>query len=66
MHIQFSAYSLVVMKNTMHANLGEPLDEGPRPKSGKSRLNLHGTILEGESIGSYQKKKKGYKREHVT
>jgi hypothetical protein len=21
-------------------------DEGPRPKSGKSRLNLHGTILE--------------------
>jgi len=23
-----------------------PLDEGPRPKSGKSRLNLHGTILE--------------------
>jgi len=28
-----------------------PLDEGPRPKSGKSRLNLHGTILEGKSIG---------------
>jgi hypothetical protein len=27
-----------------------PLDEGPRPKSGKSRLNLHGTILEGKSI----------------
>jgi len=25
-----------------------PLDEGPRPKSGKSRLNLHGTILEGK------------------
>jgi hypothetical protein len=25
---------------------------GPRPKSGKSRLNLHGTILEGNSIGS--------------
>jgi len=21
-----------------------PLDEGPRPKSGKSRLNLHGMI----------------------
>jgi hypothetical protein len=28
------------------------LDEGPRPKSGKSRLNLHGTILEENSIGS--------------
>jgi hypothetical protein len=27
------------------------LDEGPRPKSGKLRLNLHGTILEGKSIG---------------
>jgi hypothetical protein len=27
------------------------LDEGPRPKSGKSRLNLHGTILEEKSIG---------------
>jgi hypothetical protein len=29
-----------------------PLDEGPRPKSGKSRLNVNGTILEGKSIGS--------------
>jgi hypothetical protein len=28
-----------------------PLDEGPRPKSGKLMLNLHGTILEGKSIG---------------
>jgi hypothetical protein len=28
------------------------LDEGPRPKSGKLRLNLHGTILDGKSIGS--------------
>jgi len=28
-----------------------PLDEDPRPKSGKSRLNLHGAILEGKSIG---------------
>ncbi len=28
-----------------------PLDEGGRPKSGKSRLNLHGTILERKSIG---------------
>jgi hypothetical protein len=34
------------------------LDECPRPKSGKSRLNLHGTILEGKSIGSDPKKKK--------
>jgi len=32
-----------------------PLDEGPRPKSGKSRLNLHGAILEENSIGSNQK-----------
>jgi hypothetical protein len=31
------------------------LDEGPRPKAGKSRLNLHGTILEGKSIGLNQK-----------
>jgi hypothetical protein len=29
-----------------------PLKEGPRPKSGKLRLNLHGTILEGKSVGS--------------
>ncbi len=34
------------------------LDEGPRPKTGKSRLNLHGTILEGKSIGLNQKKTK--------
>jgi hypothetical protein len=33
-----------------------PLDEGPRPKSGKSRLNLHGSILERKSINSDQKK----------
>ncbi len=31
-----------------------PLDESPRPKCGKLRLNLHGTILEGKSIGSNQ------------
>jgi hypothetical protein len=38
-----------------------PLDEGPRPKRDKLRLNLHGTILEGKSIGSnpqQQQKKK--------
>jgi hypothetical protein len=34
------------------------LDEGPRPKSGKSRFNLHGTILEGKSIGWNLNKKK--------
>jgi hypothetical protein len=28
-----------------------PLDVGPRPNRGKSRLNLHGTILEGQAIG---------------
>jgi hypothetical protein len=39
-----------------------PLDEGPRPKSGKLRLNLHGIILQGKSIGSNQKKEKEKKR----
>jgi hypothetical protein len=34
----------------------QPLDEGPRPKNGKSTLNLHGTILGGNSIGSNPKK----------
>ncbi len=32
------------------------LDERPRPKSDKSRLNLHGSILEGNSVGSDQEK----------
>jgi hypothetical protein len=41
-----------------------PLDEGPRPKSGKSRLKLHGTILEGESIGPNQKEKRARRRAH--
>jgi hypothetical protein len=40
-----------------------PLDEGPRPKSDKSRLNLHGTILEGKSIGLETPKEKELKRE---
>jgi hypothetical protein len=35
----------------------QPLDEGPRPKSDKSRLNLHDTILEGKSIGLNPKKR---------
>jgi hypothetical protein len=34
-----------------------PLDESLRPKSGKLRLNLHGTILEDNPIGSDPKKK---------
>jgi hypothetical protein len=34
-----------------------PLDEGPRPKNGKSMLNQHGTILEGKSLGLYFFKK---------
>jgi len=39
-----------------------PLDEGPRPKSGKSWLHLHGTILEGKSIGSHRHTKKKEKK----
>jgi hypothetical protein len=34
------------------------LDEDLRPKSGKPRLNLHDTILEGKSIGYETKEKK--------
>jgi len=33
-----------------------PLDEGPRPKSGKSRLNLHGAIFE-EKFNWFKPKK---------
>jgi hypothetical protein len=33
------------------------LDEGPRPRSGKSRKNLHGTIFEGKSIDSDTKQR---------
>jgi hypothetical protein len=40
-----------------------PLDEGPRPKSGKSRLNLHGTILEAKSIG-WDQKNRAQRRAH--
>jgi hypothetical protein len=32
------------------------LDESPRPQNGKSKLNLHNTILEIKSIGLDQKK----------
>jgi len=34
------------------------LDEGPRPKRGKSKLNLQGIIWKGTSIGSAKKKEK--------
>jgi len=34
-----------------------PLDDGQRPKSDKSRLNLHGAILLGKSIGLDQKRR---------
>ncbi len=33
-----------------------PLDEGARPRSGKSSPHLHGSILEGKSISSNHKK----------
>ncbi len=38
-----------------------PLDEGPRPKSGKLRLNLHGTYFGGKInwFGPKKKKLKG-------
>jgi len=38
-----------------------PLDEGPRPKSGESRLNLHGAILE-EKFNWFKPKKTELKR----
>jgi hypothetical protein len=39
---------------------------GPRPKSGKLRLNLHGIILKGKSIGlTPQKKKKKKKKKRL-
>jgi hypothetical protein len=40
------------------------IDESQRPKSGKSRLNLHGTILEGKSIGWNFKKKRAQRKSH--
>jgi hypothetical protein len=42
----------------------QPLHEDPRPKSGKSRLNLSGTILEEKSFGSDQKEIKLKRRAH--
>ncbi len=37
-----------------HKSNPRPLDESPRPKSVKLRLNLHGTIWEGKSIFGIQ------------
>jgi hypothetical protein len=45
-----------------HKYYPRPLDEGPRPKSGKSRL--HGTILEGKSMGLEPPKKNLKRRAH--
>jgi hypothetical protein len=39
-----------------------PLDEGPRPKSGKLRLKPTWHNLEEKSIGSYPKKKGALRR----
>jgi uncharacterized membrane protein len=51
----FCASQISIVSNmVMTRQLGVTLDEGPRPKGGKSRLNLHGTILERKSIGSDQ------------
>jgi hypothetical protein len=51
------------MKERNHKLDPRPLDEGSRPKSGKLRLNWHGPILEGKSIGSNLKKKRKKKGE---
>jgi hypothetical protein len=40
----------------MRAINSRTLDKGPRSKSGKLRLSLHVTILEGKSIGSNSRK----------
>jgi hypothetical protein len=42
-----------------------PLDQGPRPKSGKSRLNLYAIILERKSIGSPKQTKKQKKAQDL-
>jgi hypothetical protein len=46
----------ILLNKSHKLDLG-PLDEGPRAKIDKLRLILHGTILEGKSIGSSQKKR---------
>jgi hypothetical protein len=39
-----------------------PLDEGPRPKSDKLRLNLLAPVLEGKLIGSKDRKNSAKRR----
>jgi hypothetical protein len=50
-------WNRTILLDEGHKLDAHPLDESPRPKSGKLRLNLHGTILEGNSIDSDPKKK---------
>jgi len=47
-----------ILLGESHKLDSHPLDEGPRPKSVKSQLNLHVTILKEKSIGSNSKKQK--------
>jgi hypothetical protein len=47
-----------ILLDESHKLDSHPLYEGPRPKSGKSWLNLHVTILKEKSIGSNSKNKK--------
>ncbi len=46
-----------------HKLYPQPWDEGPRPKSSKLRLNLHGTILNRKSIDFRSKKRKKRSKE---
>jgi len=48
-----------ILLEESHKLDSRPLDEGLKLKSGKSRLNLHVTILKEKSIGLNSKKKKG-------
>jgi hypothetical protein len=50
-----------ILLDESHKLDSRPLDEGPRPKSGKSRLNLHVTILKEKSSGSNAKKERAKK-----
>jgi hypothetical protein len=50
-----------ILLDESHKLDSRPLDEAPRPKSGKSRLNLNVTILKEKSIGSNSKNKKARK-----
>jgi hypothetical protein len=49
-------WNITIILARSHKLDPHPLDEGARPRSGKSSLHLHGSILEGKSIGSDQKK----------